>query len=60
MAESRKRKAELKKIEEEQKAAIKKANENTCKKDCKLYPCFRGIDNCKINLALTCVKFNKR
>ncbi len=39
---------------------IKKANENTCKKDCKLYPCFRGIDNCKINLALTCVKFKKR
>ena len=32
MAESRKKKAELKKIEEEKKAAIKKANENTCKK----------------------------
>lgn len=60
MAESRKRKAELKKIEEEQKAAIKKANENTCKKDCKLYPCFRGIDNCKINLALTCIKFKSK
>ena len=46
--------------EKEQEKAKAKANVITCKKDCKLYPCFRGIDNFKTNFALTCVKFNKR
>lgn len=32
----------------------------TCKENCLKYPCYRDIDNCKLNLALTCIKFKKK
>lgn len=46
--------------EQEREKEKAKAKINTCAKDCKLYPCFVGIDNFKSNFALTCVKFNKK
>lgn len=32
----------------------------TCKDNCIKYPCYRGIDNCKLNLALTCIRFKNK
>ena len=32
----------------------------TCKENCVKYPCYRGIDNCKLNLSLTCIKFKNK
>ena len=32
----------------------------TCKENCVKYPCYRGIDNCKLNLSLTCIKFKSK
>lgn len=32
----------------------------TCAMNCSKYPCFRGIDNMSSNLALTCIKFERR
>ena len=32
----------------------------TCKDYCAKYPCFRGIENCKCNLSLTCLNFKEK
>lgn len=29
----------------------------TCKRDCRLYPCFAGIDTLRTNLSLTCIHY---
>lgn len=49
-----------KKIAREELLKEKMESNRTCKNNCVNYPCFKGIDTMKSNLALTCVNFNEK